>query len=75
MYTVKMNEGGRAREVPLGEGLELVAGKRAKWEPPLAKQMLREGDAVKERVEGEGGEAVTRVVPPATAGAAPPAKK
>jgi hypothetical protein len=72
MYTVKMNDGTQ-REVERREGLELVAGKKARWHPPLARQLLREGDAVKEKVE-VGGEAVTRVVP-ATAADPSPRKK
>jgi hypothetical protein len=74
MYTVKMNDG-TPREVERREGLELVAGKKARWHPPLARQLLREGDAVKERVEVGGGGVVTRVVPSTAADAASPRRK
>lgn len=65
MYTVKMNDG-KSREVERGEGLELVAGKQARWEPPLVKQMVANGDYVRERTVKEDGTA-TVTFRPATA--------
>lgn len=38
-YTLRRNGADKAEEVELAQGLELVASKQARWDPPLPAQM------------------------------------